>query len=204
MNMNRLTAGVLLAIAATVGCNVERTSDPPAPSRGPDFTPAPDPVQAVSQGILVTSCSMNGQNCECTGTSGEKDWKNRCIEELKKKCPSGSAPACNDTRCTCTMGLVSASGTCSSQCGVFSPSRTCQCDSNCRTFGDCCFDHNTLCVSCAGSCGSFSSARGCQCDSACKQFGDCCFDYADQCLILGGCSCAVDCKEQGNCCASCG
>ena len=37
-------------------------------------------------------------------------------------------------------------GTCSGKCGVYSPSATCNCDTYCADYGDCCIDKLALCV----------------------------------------------------------
>jgi subtilisin family serine protease len=73
---------------------------------------------------------------------------------------------------------------CQNACGTFDGNRSCQCDSQCAQFNDCCPDFNQFCApaadSCVGRCGGQAPA-GCFCDSSCAQFGDCCPDKVAAC-----------------------
>jgi subtilisin family serine protease len=71
--------------------------------------------------------------------------------------------------------------TCRARCGNFDPTKPCQCDDVCVTFGDCCPDFQQFCGidpnSCLdnNTCGG-QAPGGCFCDSQCVTFGDCCPD----------------------------
>ncbi|XP_061178285.1 uridylate-specific endoribonuclease-like [Saccostrea echinata] len=79
--------------------------------------------------------------------------------------------------------------TCSGRCGAgHDPSKTCQCNTHCVTYGDCCADYHTLCTqqTCTGRCNAaLDNSKPCQCNSACVNFGDCCPDYQTLCVDGG-------------------
>jgi hypothetical protein len=191
------------AILLAVGCATPPGESENANLRGNSVLTSND-VEQISQ-MIVTNCQLDQKNCRCIslGPQDAATWKNDCLAELARRCPPGSAPACDDNECTCAKGLVAATGTCSGQCGLFSAGRSCQCDSACSSFGDCCFDYRTMCVSCAGSCGTFDARRGCQCDSQCQSFGDCCPDRQEICGGPRLCSCDANCRFTESCCDTC-
>jgi len=71
-------------------------------------------------------------------------------------------------------------------CGTYSEDLPCQCDSNCRGYGNCCSDYETSCSepkTCAEiGCGAYyDEDRWCQCDYICQTEGNCCPDYEKSC-----------------------
>ena len=95
-----------------------------------------------------------------------------------------------------TMGNGGGGGgggaSCEGRCGNFTAGATCQCDSACAQYGDCCADKAALCdapppppppqpspTSCVSKCGQ--NAGSCWCDASCAQFGDCCADKVAVC-----------------------
>ncbi|XP_055016290.1 uridylate-specific endoribonuclease A [Boleophthalmus pectinirostris] len=66
---------------------------------------------------------------------------------------------------------------------------TCQCNTACKRFGDCCFDYNEVCkssFSCKSRCGeAYNSQNECHCNSKCSQYDNCCSDYNDVCGASG-------------------
>lgn len=79
---------------------------------------------------------------------------------------------------------------CAGRCGAgLDSSKTCQCNTNCATYGDCCSDYYALCTqqTCSGRCNAaLDNTKPCQCNSACVNFGDCCPDYQSLCVGGGG------------------
>ncbi|XP_062602694.1 uridylate-specific endoribonuclease-like, partial [Saccostrea cucullata] len=82
--------------------------------------------------------------------------------------------------------LIHKQDTCSGRCGAgHDPSKTCQCNTHCGTYGDCCADYHALCTqqTCSGRCNAaLDNSKPCQCNSACVNFGDCCPDYQTLCV----------------------
>mmetsp|Transcript_38787 Transcript_38787/g.78232 ORF Transcript_38787/g.78232 Transcript_38787/m.78232 type:complete len:323 (-) Transcript_38787:79-1047(-) len=72
-------------------------------------------------------------------------------------------------------------------CSAYSPSRTCQCNSHCAQFGNCCSDFREVCVAPSGpscllyGCSAYDRSHACQCDVPCRRFGNCCKDAMQQC-----------------------
>jgi len=70
-------------------------------------------------------------------------------------------------------------------CQQFVPGRSCQCNSLCKKYGNCCWDYDAHCstgATCASyGCEQFVSGRSCQCTKECKHYGNCCADYDAQC-----------------------
>lgn len=106
-------------------------------------------------------------------------------------------------------------GTCKDQCGKYlGRSAPCNCDDECKKYGDCCADYDSLCGgsssagSCKGKCGEAPTAQGeCGCDDQCTSMNDCCADYKDEC---GGSACQPSCNNKqcgddgcGGTCGSC-
>nr|XP_002124119.3 poly(U)-specific endoribonuclease-like [Ciona intestinalis] len=102
-------------------------------------------------------------------------------------------------------------------------SHTCECNSYCDTYGDCCPDYISTCLptsTCAGRCGnSLNLNDPCHCNAGCENFYDCCADYATVCASGGGsggscsgrcgdlldssmpCQCNSQCENHGDCCS---
>ncbi|XP_045596820.1 uridylate-specific endoribonuclease [Procambarus clarkii] len=77
--------------------------------------------------------------------------------------------------------------TCSGRCGENDPNNSCQCNTDCTSFGDCCSDYTDICMSCADRCGeAYVYSKPCQCNPDCGTHGNCCSDYDDQCGGSGG------------------
>ena len=82
---------------------------------------------------------------------------------------------------------------CSGRCGKPAALGQCQCNAQCKAFGDCCTDYNTICSvnsantnieSCSGKCGAkFDRSKKCQCNFGCEKFKNCCEDYTGTCPI---------------------
>ncbi|KAL6111546.1 endou [Pungitius sinensis] len=76
---------------------------------------------------------------------------------------------------------------CQGRCGYGTDSSaSCQCNSSCEGFKDCCSDYTQLCkagaTSCKGRCREkFNSQNKCHCNSQCAQHNNCCSDHADLC-----------------------
>lgn len=88
-----------------------------------------------------------------------------------------------------------AAKSCKDRCGDQSADKSCWCDSQCGSMGDCCADVQLQCGgnepapdpqptgdSCEGHCGG-QATSGCWCDDQCAQTGDCC---ADKAAVCGG------------------
>ncbi|XP_032821192.1 uridylate-specific endoribonuclease [Petromyzon marinus] len=62
---------------------------------------------------------------------------------------------------------------------------TCQCNSACERYGDCCADYSSLCnslLSCKGRCNeAYVATNPCHCNSKCPQYSNCCSDYNALC-----------------------
>jgi len=106
-------------------------------------------------------------------------------------------------------------------CGTYSDDLPCQCDSNCRGYGNCCSDFETSCSggdTCAeiGCDTYFDDDLPCQCDYNCQNYGNCCSDFetscsgGDTCAEIGcdayydedlPCQCDYQCQNEGNCCS---
>lgn len=118
----------------------------------------------------------------------------RSYIRLGSRCPIRSlSPSL--TMWTAAFLLYLAAGTawadsCAGRCGAgVDPGQTCQCNSLCSTYGDCCSDYYALCTqqTCSGRCNAaLDNSKPCQCNSACVNFGDCCPDYQSLCVGGGG------------------
>ncbi|XP_046882496.1 uridylate-specific endoribonuclease A isoform X2 [Hypomesus transpacificus] len=86
-----------------------------------------------------------------------------------------------------SQGYCNTLDSCEGRCGYGTdPGFTCQCNSACERFKDCCYDYTSVCkgsaASCAGRCGeSYNSQNKCHCNSKCSQHNNCCSDYGDLC-----------------------
>ncbi|KAG7477448.1 hypothetical protein MATL_G00069750 [Megalops atlanticus] len=85
-----------------------------------------------------------------------------------------------------TLGQSNTLDSCRGRCGYGTdPNYTCQCNSPCERYGDCCSDYETLCkgsTSCKGRCGEkYNSQNKCHCNSKCSQYNNCCSDYNSIC-----------------------
>jgi len=112
---------------------------------------------------------------------------------------------------------------CVGQCGIDDGNHnTCQCNSLCETYGDCCDDFFTVCKSCKGRCGeTYNHKNPCHCNDECASHGNCCPDYNQECGgVTGGpsllscvgrcgehfdpskpCSCTTACSSHNDCCS---
>lgn len=80
---------------------------------------------------------------------------------------------------------------CSGRCNVgYDSSQSCQCNSECGSYGNCCDDYAAYCDtlnSCANRvCNGDDSSYNCQCNSVCANYGDCCDDKETYCSSSGG------------------
>ncbi|XP_076123999.1 uridylate-specific endoribonuclease A [Alosa pseudoharengus] len=80
---------------------------------------------------------------------------------------------------------------CQGRCGYGTDAGfTCQCNSACERYGDCCHDYLAICkgtLSCKGRCGEqYNSQNKCHCNSKCSSHNNCCTDYNDLCGGSGG------------------
>ncbi|XP_028302359.1 uridylate-specific endoribonuclease A isoform X1 [Gouania willdenowi] len=87
---------------------------------------------------------------------------------------------------------------CEGRCGYGTDENfSCQCNTACERFKDCCSDYAEVCktaaTSCKGRCGEkYNSANKCHCNSKCSQYNNCCGDYDDLCNGGGGGSVITD------------
>ncbi|XP_072309040.1 uridylate-specific endoribonuclease A [Eucyclogobius newberryi] len=65
---------------------------------------------------------------------------------------------------------------------------SCQCNTACERFGDCCNDYAQVCkasTSCKGRCDEYFNSQNesneCHCNSKCSQYNNCCGDYNNVC-----------------------
>uniref|UniRef100_A0A087XYN2 Uridylate-specific endoribonuclease n=2 Tax=Poecilia formosa TaxID=48698 RepID=A0A087XYN2_POEFO len=116
------------------------------------------------------------------------------------------------------------SNSCQGRCGYgIDTSYSCQCNTACERYNDCCSDYYTLCkeaaLSCNGRCGeSYNSQNPCHCNSLCPQYNNCCSDYSTLCNAVVGptscngrcgesynaqnpCHCNSQCSQYNNCCS---
>ncbi|XP_043979377.1 poly(U)-specific endoribonuclease-A [Gambusia affinis] len=79
------------------------------------------------------------------------------------------------------------SNSCQNRCGLgIDSSYSCQCNTACERYNDCCSDYYALCkeapLSCNGRCGeSYNSQNLCHCNSQCTKYNNCCKDYSSYC-----------------------
>jgi hypothetical protein len=140
-------------------------SEPQDSGRGVDPSAPNESVETTSQAI--TDCGgckpgiMGGTDCSsctCKPVNLSED----CRSILNAKCKSIYPVDCNaDGSCSCGPVAKPNNRTCWQACGVYSPTRTCQCDAACSRFGDCCFDKATFC-------------SGCSCAADCSVTKNCC------------------------------
>lgn len=88
-------------------------------------------------------------------------------------------------------GNANSLDSCLGRCGYGTDSDfSCQCNSHCERYGDCCSDYAEVCkgsTSCKGRCGeSYNSQNQCHCNSKCTLYNNCCSDYVDLCGGGGG------------------
>ncbi|KAK3886789.1 hypothetical protein Pcinc_009070 [Petrolisthes cinctipes] len=81
-----------------------------------------------------------------------------------------------------STGAQGQSTSCVGRCGVDDGVSTCQCNSLCTDYGDCCSDFVTECMSCQDRCGeAYLYSKPCQCNNECGSHGNCCTDYDELC-----------------------
>ncbi|XP_053171886.1 uridylate-specific endoribonuclease A [Scomber japonicus] len=101
------------------------------------------------------------------------------------------------------QGYCNTLDSCQGRCGYGTDMNfSCQCNTACERFKDCCSDYAELCkagsTSCKGRCGeNYNSQNKCHCNSKCAQHNNCCSDYADLCNS-GAMSCKGRCGENYN------
>ncbi|XP_036007372.1 poly(U)-specific endoribonuclease-A [Fundulus heteroclitus] len=102
-------------------------------------------------------------------------------------------------------GYSNSLDSCQGRCGYGTDSGySCQCNTACEKYNDCCSDYFTLCkdaaTSCRGRCDEkYNSQNPCHCNSLCSQYNNCCNDYADLCnAAVGPTSCNGRCGESYN------
>ncbi|XP_031422975.1 poly(U)-specific endoribonuclease-like [Clupea harengus] len=101
-----------------------------------------------------------------------------------------------------SQGYGNSLDTCQGRCGYGTdPGYTCQCNSACERFGDCCHDYLTICrgsLTCEGRCGEkYNSQNRCHCNTECGRHNNCCSDFKDLCTS-GSLSCQGRCGEKYN------
>ncbi|XP_028262975.1 uridylate-specific endoribonuclease A [Parambassis ranga] len=90
------------------------------------------------------------------------------------------------------QGYSNSLESCENRCGHGTDGNySCQCNSSCERFKDCCSDYFQLCkdgaLSCKGRCGEkYNSQNKCHCNSKCTQYNNCCSDYAELCSGASG------------------
>ncbi|XP_029288250.1 uridylate-specific endoribonuclease A isoform X1 [Cottoperca gobio] len=90
------------------------------------------------------------------------------------------------------QGYSNSLDSCRGRCGYGTDnSFSCQCNTSCERFRDCCSDYTDVCkagaTSCKGRCGEkYNSQNECHCNSKCGQHNNCCSDYPDLCDSGGG------------------
>ncbi|KAF2351957.1 Somatomedin B domain [Trinorchestia longiramus] len=84
------------------------------------------------------------------------------------------------SRVICNQGGWSQS--CVGRCGENDSSQSCQCNTSCENFSDCCSDYEEVCYSCADRCGDeYIYSAPCHCNDECTSNNNCCDDYNDLC-----------------------
>ncbi|XP_055016289.1 LOW QUALITY PROTEIN: uridylate-specific endoribonuclease-like [Boleophthalmus pectinirostris] len=89
-----------------------------------------------------------------------------------------------------SQGYTNSLDSCVGRCDYGTDSDfTCQCNTACERFRDCCFDYSQICkssFSCKSRCGeAYNSQNECHCNSKCSQYDNCCSDYNDVCGASG-------------------
>ncbi|KAG7493927.1 poly(U)-specific endoribonuclease [Solea senegalensis] len=85
------------------------------------------------------------------------------------------------------QGYSNSLDSCQGRCGYGTNNNfSCQCNSACERYSDCCSDYAELCkagaMSCNGRCDEkYNSQNKCHCNSKCTQYKNCCSDYTDLC-----------------------
>ncbi|XP_058488438.1 uridylate-specific endoribonuclease A [Solea solea] len=85
------------------------------------------------------------------------------------------------------QGYSNSLDSCQGRCGYGTNNNfSCQCNSACERYSDCCSDYAELCkagaTSCKGRCDEkYNSQNKCHCNSKCTQYKNCCSDYTDLC-----------------------
>jgi hypothetical protein len=148
----RIVPFLFLAVAA---CAEGPLSDPESAD--------PGPIESVAQNSTIClGCNPSPggkcQSCTCT----PDNLSTPCRKNLEERCdsiyPIDCAP---DGSCRCGPVAKPNGRTCWQACGVYDPARSCQCDSACASYGDCCYDKATYC-------------SGCSCASTCSITKNCC------------------------------
>ncbi|XP_053285910.1 uridylate-specific endoribonuclease A [Pleuronectes platessa] len=86
-----------------------------------------------------------------------------------------------------SQGYGNSLDSCQGRCGYGTNNNfSCQCNTSCERFRDCCSDYVEQCkggaTSCKGRCDErYNSQNKCHCNSKCDQHNNCCNDYTDLC-----------------------
>jgi hypothetical protein len=172
MNANFLWRAVpILVLAAACG----RASDPKPTTEKRDviFSESKDALHGSSY-----TCDPNTHECVCSEINTFDCWN----MEMNECCPDidmDKVPPifCGDEvcgydgkKCKCTQqpdSYLNPAGSCGGRCGNYNPYLTCQCDSACYYYKDCCRDLGAYCASykvancsCNFDCG-FGTAKPC-------------------------------------------
>ncbi|CAB4064159.1 ENDOU [Lepeophtheirus salmonis] len=145
-----------------------------------------------------------------------KSCEGKCFEAFKSEDPcqcndrcKSRGNCCDDYESLCsaqTQSTVSKSvvsgASCLGKCNQpFNIKNSCQCNSNCNNFSNCCSDFDALCKksksstkrpskatvestkSCVGKCNErFNTENACQCNANCNKFNNCCSDFNSTCI----------------------
>ncbi|KAK8382147.1 hypothetical protein O3P69_015245 [Scylla paramamosain] len=141
------------------------------------------PCLLYSYQYFVNQC--NGDRCHVFG--GQK-WHEAVVRSYKGGWESHHFTTTRATMITTTplvLLLLSAGAlgqSCVGRCGVNDGVSSCQCNSVCSNFGDCCGDYEAVCLSCKDRCGeSYLQSKPCQCNDKCGSYSNCCKDYDEVC-----------------------
>jgi hypothetical protein len=118
--------------------------------------------------LKIPNCSNGGGGGGAAGckTPVDCDDKDKCTTDMCNpitgKCSNTKIPgcsngggatpaACGDGKCegneklTCPSDCGAPKGSCKGKCGKFTTGATCQCDTQCKTYKDCCPDYSQVC-----------------------------------------------------------
>lgn len=175
-----------------------------------DVISTPADVTASSDATATTD--TGGGDTGGGGFTPNPCWEEKCVKEVtacKANANCVKFAACKDQACQeaiakadeAAVKLYNAiancgykacndptKGTCKDKCGKFlGDTAPCNCDDQCKDYGDCCSDYDTVCAkvapkgSCKDSCGGQSGDGECYCDDQCVKMGDCCADIDTYC-----------------------
>jgi MYXO-CTERM domain-containing protein len=180
-----------------------------------DVVSTPNDVSSSTDATATTDTAGGDTGTTDTGGGGftpNPCWEEKCVKEVtacKANANCVKFAACKDQACQeaiakadeAAVTLYNAiancgykacndptKGTCVDKCGKFlGDTAPCNCDDQCKDFGDCCADYDKVCAkvapkgSCKDSCGGQSGDGECYCDDQCAKMGDCCTDIDTFC-----------------------